>query len=402
MNLKINRYLAFITTIIFFNLQCFYLVDASKIPTSDIAVLLEAAFMVYVYCKCKCNRKGKFSLIFTVPIILVLTSACAAYKNYGQPLYLGIRAQRHWLMAMLMYFPLNRLIISKKLQVKQLFNLLDKIVFVYSTLIIIQYLLGNSFLFMHVKNNMRYGSIRLYVSTSFLTISYFYHLKLILDGKKIVGKDAFVILITIFIYLFVTKSRMALVVLAGTTSIAILSFKMTKRKLIYISIAIIGACTFLPTSMGQTIIDSIFGATSIDAGTVIRDVGRAFYMEKTLSTPLTALFGSGYANLDWGPTVTGIRYLEGINYNDNGIIGLFFYYGFAFVAWMLFSHIKIMKNAWKYEHKDIFFYLLCGLMGIYTLFPYCYVTDISFATVCAIVAGTQKNEHNRKINHYTN
>lgn len=394
MSLKVNRYILFIGLIVFANLQCFYLVDTTKIPTNDIAVLLETLFIIYVYCKCRHNRheKIRYSFIFTLPIILVLTSTYTAYINYGQPIHLGIRAQRHWIMAMLMYFPIARLIKLEKVRVEQISNLIDKMMIVYATLVVSQYFLANIVRFMYVPINSRYGSPRLYISTYFLLISYFYHLNLVLKNRKIKIKDAFIIIITLFIHLFVTKSRMSMVMLVGVSAIALLMMKLTRKKILYIGIAVAVVCIFMNTSMGQQILDSLFGAASIDAGTVIRDVGRAFYMEKTLSTPLTALFGSGYANLDWGPTVTGIRYLEGINYNDNGIIGLFFYYGFAFVAWMLFSHIKIMKDAWKYEHKDIFFYLLCGLMGIYTLFPYCYVTDISFATVCAIVAGTQKNE----------
>ncbi|MDQ0974610.1 hypothetical protein QFZ31_004488 [Neobacillus niacini] len=381
----VNKYLLFIATIIFFNLQCFYLVDTSIVPTGDIAVLLEVGFMVYVFYKCRITEKRKYTWIFILPLFLVLTSSYMAYLSYGQPLLLGIRAQRHWIMAMLMYFPLSRLFKSGRLKIEQVFDLLSKLNFIFICLILAQYFLGNNLLFMHVQNNIRYGSIRLYISMYFVLMSYYFHLKNVLDGNKIRFIDFFMIAATLFIELFVIKSRMNLTIIFAVTLIAILSHKTTWRKLALIGVALFAGCAFMVSGIGQVVLESMFGQTAQDAGTAIREVGRVFYIEQTMSSPLSALFGSGYANLDWRPTVTGIRYLEGIYYNDNGIFGLFFYYGFAFITWMIISHIRLLKDARRSGRRDCFFFLLCGLFGIYTLFPYSYVTNISFALVCAII-----------------
>lgn len=377
---RINEYLLMIAVIIFLDLRCFYLVDTEVIPVEDIVILLQAAFAVYVYWTCGRWRKARYSVIFIVPVILVFTSAYMAYVNYGQPLFMGIRAQRHWIVALLMYFPLSCLIKSGKVRIDQLFKLLDPVMFVYCVLVLAQWILGERFMFMYVLNNLRYGSIRLYISTYLLLISYFYHLYLFLEKKKLNARDLFFIIVTIFIQLFVKKSRMELLALIGASAFAWLSMKTTARKILYAGLVLLAGCVFICTSMGKTVLDSVLSASSN-----IREVGRQFYIETTFSSPLSAIFGSGYANIDWEPTVIGIRYLDKIYYNDNGIIGLFFYYGLAFVFWTLLSHIKIMWDAWKSHSRNMFFYLLCGLLGMYTLFPHCYVTDISFALVCAVI-----------------
>lgn len=390
--MRINKYYTFIVLIIFFNLQGLYLLDDTVFHTSDVAVILEIAFIAYVAIKGGYKGKSRYQILMLMPIVLMFTSSYSAHLHYGQPLWYGIRAQRAWISAMLMYFPISGLIRNKKISINNIAKILDRMIFVYMILLIVQFFLGSSVAFLHLSISSRFGSARLYASTYFIVLVYFIHLQRIIEQKRLRLFDVMIVGCTIFIHLFVVKSRMGLAALILATAFAVFSAKFTGRKLALICIGLLGVAIFMVSPYGQMVFDAMFGSTAQDAGTEIRDVGRIFYIEQTLSTKMYALFGSGYANLDWGPTVIGTRYLEGIYYNDNGIFGLFFYYGFAFVAWMLYSHIKIMKDAWKYEHKDIFFYLLCGLMGIYTLFPYCYVTDISFATVCAIVAGTQKNE----------
>lgn len=383
--MKINKYCLFLALIVFFNLQCFYLVDSSVVPTSDIAVVLEFLFFVYVYIKGGMKGISRYRYLMLFPLVLMLTSSFAAHANYGQPLLYGIRAQRAWIMAMLTYFPISGLLRNRKLRVQQLIQMLEKVICVYIVLILFQYALGNTFLFMHVQNSIRYGSIRLYTSTYFILLLYFIHLWKILDGQTIKLVNVFVIASTLSICLFVQKSRMGIVALLLTTTFAVLVTRFSGRKLAAFTVGLAAIGVFIISPYGQILLDSIFGSSASDAGTVIRETGRAFYIEETLSSWKFALFGSGYANMDWGATVIGTRYSEGLYYNDNGIIGLFFYYGFLFIAWMAAVYFRFLSDAWKGKTVGCFLYLLCGLIGIYTLFPYCYVTNISFGLVAALI-----------------
>lgn len=382
--LKINKYYIFIAFIIFFNLQGLYLLDDTVFHTSDVAVILEITFIVYVAIKGGYKGKSRYHVLMIMPIVLMFTSSYSAHVHYGQPLWYGIRAQRAWVSAMLMYFPLSGLIRNKKISINNIAKILDRMIFVYMILLIVQFFFGSSVAFLHLPISTRFGSARLYASTYFIVLVYFIHLQRIIEQKRLRLFDILIVICTIFIHLFVVKSRMGLAALVLATAFAVFSTKFTGRKLALICVGLLSVAIFMASPYGQIIFDAMFGSSAKDAGTAIRDVGRIFYIDQTLSTKLYAIFGSGYANLDWQPTVIGTHYLEGIYYNDHGIIGLFFYYGFSMVAWSVLVHIKVMKDAWKSNTRDIFMFLLCGLIGAYTLFPYNYVTDISYTIALAI------------------
>lgn len=382
--IKINKYYTFIVLIIFFNLQGLYLLDDTAFHTSDVAVILEIAFIAYVAIKGGYKGKSRYQILMLMPIVLMFTSSYSAHLHYGQPLWYGIRAQRAWISAMLMYFPISGLIRNKKISINNIAKILDRMIFVYMILLIVQFFLGSSVAFLHLSISSRFGSARLYASTYFIVLVYFIHLQRIIEQKRLRLFDILIVVCTIFIHLFVVKSRMGLAALVLATAFAVFSTKFTGRKLALICVGLLGVAIFMASPYGQIVFDAMFGSSAKDVGTAIRDVGRIFYIDQTLSTKLYAIFGSGYANLDWQPTVIGTHYLEGIYYNDHGIIGLFFYYGFSMVAWSVLAHIKVMKDAWKSNTRDVFMFLLCGLIGAYTLFPYNYVTDISYAIALAI------------------
>lgn len=392
MKIKINKYCLFIAVIIFFNLQGFYLLDANVFHTDDLSVVLELLFIFFeLKGREKSTGKKYFSLLMLIPIVLVLSSSFAAYISYGQPLWYGIRAQRTWLMAMLMYFPLVNLLKSKRISSTDLTRTLNIMVWFYMILIVLQYVVGTRLMFFHVGYNFRYNSIRLYVSTYLIVLNYFIHLKKILTAIHFRFTDTLVLIFTLYIHFFVVKSRMGLIAIIISTLFAIVSTRFSIKKLIATSIAVLSMIAFVMTSYGHVVMNSIFGEEAQDAGTQIREAGREFYIQQVTSSKLSMMIGKGYANLDWQPTLKATHYLDGIYYNDNGIIGLAYYYGLIFIVWMIFIHIKTMKLSWRYG-KEYFWFLLCGLVGSYTLFPYCYVNDISFALALAII--DNNNEKN--------
>lgn len=160
--------------IIFFNLQGLYLLDDTAFHTSDVAVILEIAFIAYVAIKGGYKGKSRYQILMLMPIVLMFTSSYSAHLHYGQPLWYGIRAQRAWISAMLMYFPISGLIRNKKISINNIAKILDRMIFVYMILLIVQFFLGSSVAFLHLSISSRFGSARLYASTYFIVLHLFF------------------------------------------------------------------------------------------------------------------------------------------------------------------------------------------------------------------------------------
>lgn len=386
MRLKVNRYILFILGMIFFELQGFYLIP-KNIPSTDIANLIGVLFWIDVYRRYPHKVKNKYWWIILFPMILVVTSSVMAYYSYGQPILLGIRAQRGWMFPLLMYFPLNCLMKNGRLTEVQIIQAIDKLLVIYICIVFIQFAVGDRLLFLQVYNKARYGSIRLYISSSFLLLSFFIHLRNIYKKNHILKHDFFIIGLILLIVIFVIKSRMLMLTMLISGMLCIYAQKRTWKKISTVVFILVLFGIFINTDYGIMILNSIqmLGTKSEDLGAKMRDIGRLFYLTCIFKSRITAIFGCGYANIDWPNTVKEIRYSDGIYASDNGIIGLMFYYGIIFVIWFVALHIRLLIDAWKSEKSGMFFYLLFGILGIYTLFPGCYVTDISFALVCAFI-----------------
>lgn len=394
-----NGHAVFLGIIIFLNLDGFYLMTNFTIAPTDIAVILELVYVAYILFtrRNRCEYGYKWAMF--MPIILMITSSIMANYSYDQPLWLGIRAQRTWVCAMLIYFPVTKLIKHGELTPKGILAMLDVVNFIYIILVLFQYLLGDSVQILSVMSNIRYGTMRLYVTTIFVFISYYTHLMNILRENKVSFLDIFFVVTTIFLLFAVTKSRMAIICLLVSTTFAIFSIRFSIKKCVLVFILLIGAIVFLTSEIGEDILAMIFntGGSTQDTS-AIRDIGREFFLSKTLSDWRTALFGCGYANIDWPQTVSGIRYEEGIFANDNGIFGLFFYYGLVFVIWTIYLYVRLLVNSWKIN-RALFFLLVADIISVYTLYPMSYSFNISLAIICVILEYQNTKYNENKLYH---
>lgn len=393
LEIRYNKHAIFLGLIIFLNLSGFYMLSDLPIDPTDIAVVLEIVYIGYILVTRRGTCKYKYKWAMLMPIFFVFSSAIMANYSYNQPLWLGIRAQRTWLFACLMYFPIVKVMKRGELTVHNILAMLDVVNFVYIVLVIVQYVLGDSVRFMIVLSNERYGSMRLYVSLSFVLISYFIHLMRLLQRKRIVFSDLFFIVATLFINFAITKGRMAIVCLLIGTVLAVLSIRFSIKKLILVSIVVVAVIAFFSTSVGRDILAMVFDPESSIGGDTsgIREEGRDFFISQTLKDWKTALFGCGYPNIEWPQTVLGTRYDEGINSNDNGIFGLFFMYGFSFVIWHLYLYIKLAISAWKTD-RALLFLLITDFIKIYTLYPMSYLQSLSLVLICAVLESADKTK----------
>ena len=370
--LKINKYILMLGIILICNLRVFYLVDDSKVNLSDLTLILELFFFLYVYIKNRAKVKYKYKIFILLCIVFSISSAIMAKYSYGQPLFMGIRPQRVWLACMIMYFPITKLLYLKKINLQQIIKLIKFICVCLIVITIIQYIVGGKYVFMNVMNNQRYGSIRLYISTGLIVIYYFVNLSEIFKMKQIKFKNLFAVITTLFVICFIVKSRMVIVSLIGATIIFIIYQKITVRKIIFIIVGIVLIIAFLNTSSGQDILDMIMSGQSISDNTSeIRDLGRLFYIEKNSRSILTVVFGSGYLN----------KYY----YNDNGIIGLYFYYGISFIIWLITFYFVLIHQAYRKKHFEFSVILLYGLLGSLSLIPDCYSSNLAFVFTCILI-----------------
>lgn len=383
-SLKINKYLFMLAIIIILDLDGFYLIP-STFPTDDLNLILKLIFFSYVYLHNRRKTHYTYFLVFIFALVIAFTSSIMAKVNYFQPLNMGLLPQRQWLISLLMYFPISKLIQSGKLNIRKLIKVIDHVNYILIFLAIIQFLAGNRVqLLKGAAITSRYGSARLYISTSFLLLAYFWYLGKFISGEELKWSKIFYLILIVFVQVFIVKSRMASVMLVLSTVMALFSMRFDGKKLFAILALIVALGIFLTSNIGQVMMDSVIGSTSRDAGTQIREVGRTFYLQQIFSNKLNMFFGCGYANLRWGPTLAATRYQDLIYWNDNGIIGLMFYYGFSIVAWLAYNSVITCKNAWKYGNRGLLFFMICGLMGMFSLFPFNYVTNSSFAIVLSL------------------
>lgn len=356
------------------------------ISVQDISVVLEILFIVYVMFFMRGKYRYTYGKYIYISILFVLTSSLMANYSYSQPLWYGIRAQRHWICAMLMYFPISKLIKNGKITKENLLGMLDFMNIIYIVLVVLQFFLGTRVQFLSVGTSERYGSIRLYVELTYILVSYYMHLLRLITTKGLYRIDIFFVVATLFINIAVTKSRMGIVTLMIATALAILSIKFTMKKLFLVLGLLIIVIAFFYSNIGQDILTLVFNPSKSIGGDTseIRELGRRYYIESASKEWSTLLFGCGFVNIDWPQSVAGSGYNLQYYYNDNGMFGLFFYYGITFVIWSAVLYLKLLKNSWKYT-RMFFFLLLADIIGSYSLIPIIYSTTIGFALICAIV-----------------
>lgn len=381
----INYYTMFLGLIIFFNLQGFYLFSSSSF-TDSISLILEITFFVFVMFSGNNTTIQKSDILFIMPIVFVFTSSIMANFDYLQPLWMGIIAQRSWVMSILMFFPIKKIIGTKKVNSNDIYKLLDKLNIVYIFLIFIQYFIGDHVTILHVLTKERYDKIRIYVTISFIMISYFVHLVRIIERKKINFKSIFFIIIPILIQFLITKSRMAVLALILVTIILILTSQRNYRKYSLLGVATLGIVISLFTTIGKEILSLITGnnINITDDTSQIREIGREFFLRQINIDWIHKVFGAGYVNINWGQSFFMSQYDKGIYPADNGIFGILFYYGYFFLIFLIIIYVLILIKAWE-RHKEVFYFLLLGILGIFSLYPDIYMNNIAFSLVCAIV-----------------
>lgn len=344
--------------------NCLYLLDTSLINVpgvinyADMWLVLYVIYILYIAFKYRRIKTGTpyFALEVIAIIIICILSAVQANRLFGQPLGLGIRPQRFFIVIMLSYFPMRKLFAAEKVNIEKLKKAIINFALIEAVLSIIQQLVYNYFVFMYCMVNQRYGSVRLYLSSSVITLAMFFAMDGIIN-KKNFNKNIIMVAIGIIYILTVIKGRLTTI---STFSALLVGFLLMKgistRKLFYAVIVLSLAFGFTHTEMYRDLNDAIeiengeIGGDTLD----IRNVGREHYFNRLDKNPF---LGGGFPNDLYAPAANAAGYYNNILITDNGIFGTMYIYGYVGLAVFVVLFLRLLYLAWR-AYKDNSFYSL--------------------------------------------
>ena len=392
----VSKYMLIICILLVLNSRIFYLINVDSLPIgySDIALLAILFFEGYVIIKLwRCKAYYRYQVFVLSVIPLAIISAFMASKTYGQPLTMGLFPQRGWVIWMLGYFPLIKLLKNQYITVDNILNVMYKIALVYLAVVTVQYLFPQIPL-LHVQSNIRYGEVRLYVGDSPIILLAGYSLHLFLKKNSI--QHGIFFAWCIVLESMIMKGRAGTVTMLLSAMICLfLEKENINRKLFHFLLAGIAVLIFMQIDMGQQLITALLGQSDLETG-YVREVGRILYLELLSKNVLTTFFGCGYANANWNQAVYYImgsgRYeQEGLSIltADNGMYGFALYYGLMGIIWAVVMYIYCFKHAWRiYKASGNFmfmFFLIWDFTGFQTLYFDCTYALLEFPIFLALL-----------------
>jgi O-antigen ligase len=383
--------------------NCLYLINVSEINIpgvfnySDLWLALYIIYNGFWAIKLKNFHAGKpkFTFIILGMTLLCVLSAYQSYKLTGQPISLGLRPQRFYIVILLSYFVIRKLFYIKKIEVKSVLNSFVYLGIFEAVISIIQQLVYSKFVFLYCETNFRYGSVRLYLSDSVIVFAMMIAMDKIL--RKCKDKSSFVMIVLGLVYtLNVTKGRMGFIaiIIALLSGYALMKGN-SRSKVKYFLIIIIFCIVLIQSPMFQDLIGSNNVDTLGSGDTLtIREQGRKHYFNVLKEEPL---LGGGYPNSLYEPSTIAAGFEKGYFLVDNGIFGFMYIYGIlGLLVWFWwFAKIGIISLK-LYLHSNTYFsimyFIALGIMSL-TVIHWFWNEDallILVLFICII-----ENQHNR-------
>ena len=333
-------------------------------------------------------------------VILSVTSSIGANLVSGQPLFLGLWAQREWMSSILLYYPIRIWLEKGKLNYKKIVSTLYAVSAVYLSICILQYILIDHVKFLAVStSNERYGDVRLVFNTFIPIIASAFCLDQILScghgARKQKEVCTWIIAGTIVLTALVTKGRMrTLSFIAGMAICVLMRRGSIKQKIFSVIIVFVGCYFLLSSPIGKDVLDVVWGSgTGLSADTLsIRDAERTYYLSKIFSSFSSLILGCGYPNSSWSaavalstPTVGNWTYYT----TDIGIIGDFYYYGIIGIMWFaavyLLMFIKGQRIYRKTSNTAFIQIVIVDMVGAITLVPLLFSSTLVMPLIFSLV-----------------
>ena len=345
-------FLGFLGIVIIASEEFLYLIDNEEtligvLSPKDIVLVLAVVWGIWIMVRYRKypNPDYRFKWLIAIGLVLVITSSIQANILYNQSLWLGIRPQRNWMVYLLLYFPIRKLMFIKGILFKDLKKLICFIGTIELLLYLAQYVFGDSLQFLivnkHAGGTIVYDTDRYYFNNIFLCLVLFLMLNDLFNKQRIL-RDLLYILAILIVISVVGKMRMTFVAVCVAIGIGFLLWKKGGiLKVLAIVPISIGAIIFSRIEIVQSLISILSGET-VATTLEVREVGRAFYLSELTQHPW---LGGGYVNTQWRPAALASKVEEGILWVDNGIFGFTYLYGGTGLVWIVVWFVKMYKLA---------------------------------------------------------
>lgn len=331
-------------------------------------LLLFWAYMVFKRYKDIKIDLYKFKWVILFVFVLGIVSSIRSLQLYGQPISMGIRPQRMFMVLFLVYFPLMKVLKGNK----DFYFQLEKIIFIVGgfelVLYIIQYLLYNKLVFLHMPVSQRFGDVRLQFASSIIFILPFFVVNNLINNYKIKINSCLLVLL-LFYNFVVIKARLVTVGLVATLFIIfIIQRKTIKMKIL---LSIFGSMLILIIMLSSSIVQSylsVFNPTYVanDQNAKLRSDGKKFYLKELKGYEV---LGRGYINNLFENAYKHSGMEKKYLFIDNGIYGFYFLYGLIGVAWVIILIIKLYKYSIRNYLKQNNYTFLGFVINITLILP---------------------------------
>jgi hypothetical protein len=364
----------------------FSLFDPNIVPITDIGLLIGICIACYSMLY---RRKIRYTYggcaIFA--IILSLTASIQCWIITGQNIILGLRPQRMYILCWLFYFVLLKLIIIEKLYIQNIVKIIRYSGYIILLLYIIQFLIGENYMFLNVKFNYRYGTIRLYGSTLFVDLLYIISLSEIVKGKRIKLKNLIEFIIIMLYVIIIRKGRMMLFSYLAVFILSLLLWKgASYKKIIIFLLALFGVSLIINDEMIGYIMQA-FTNSSNDENVIIRISAVKYYFEMLKQHPI---LGGGFVNTTYSAAAEMAGVTKNYYFVDNGFLGYLYQYGLLGGLWNIFLYSKLIKDGIKLIRLEndyfVFLYVFFSLLGIRAgIWNFYYFSTFKIVLTCIIV-----------------
>ena len=335
MKIKYNLDLILLYIIIIINISVFSLIELND----DIILICNLLFIVYIgvkYFRQKTQSSFRFKYVILFSVLLIIISAYQSFVLYNQSFWLGVRPQRHFFIALLLYFPINKLLGVDIISKDDIIKMVYRIALIQLVIQMAYYISGGSLEFIKLSYDYRYDGIRLRANSCLINLFFVMTVANFINGKNRV-KNLIYSIINLVYVMFMLKTRLLMLSYFG---VLIVAFIIWKRNVALKLIALFILVGIIPVIINTEIFQNTLEGILEDNPNDIRSVGKSYYKEQLKKNPI---LGRGYINTEWEPAYNAAGMNREIYLVDNGLIGFIFVFGTIGLIWFIIWFVKLFK-----------------------------------------------------------
>lgn len=327
-------------------------------------------------------KNSQYTSIIILGLIMVFLSAFMAHYNVGQPITLGIDGQKIFLIILLSYFSLRKLLSRKMINLEFFEKIIVGIGIIECFIYIGQHYLYPNVVFLNCMINIRNGA-RIYVDTVIVELMIMIAFSRLLKESSNKIKNSMILFLGIFYEFFVAQGRLECMAILFVLLCSFLIYKGHSGKKMLIGFLIVIFAIWFFNS------DIFRGFMSVEYNTMeIRDVARKLYYSRILSSPKNLLFGYGYLTSSYSDVVRFAGAQKELYIVDNGIFGFIYSYGVlgaVFFATLFFKSMKLALRFCKKRGELLpFMFILLNIVLSYNIVFWWWKSEWVFSLIFCI------------------